>query len=159
MPVKDDLREFLRQRKAKSASAPAINWEAKKRDWIDAVRRLYETIENDIFKDALAEKLVKIQRRDAEIVERYIGRYSIPELVVQIGGEEVVFAPKAVNVIGASGRIDLIGERDQATIIREWDPNSQQEGWSIVEMRLPSRKLVPLTKDSLLAALRQVMSP
>lgn len=159
MPVKDDLREFLRERQAKSASGSKIDWEAKKRDWIEAVKGLYETITKDIFKDALAEKLVKIQRRDAKIVERYVGRYTIPELIVQIGGEEVVFSPKAVNVIGASGRIDLIGERDQATIIREWDPDAQQEGWSIVEMRLPSRKLVPLTKDSLLAALRAVMSP
>ena len=136
-----------------------VDWEAKKRDWIDAVQRLYDTIENDIFKDARVEGLVKIWPRDVEVEERYIGRYTIPELVVQIGVEEVVFSPKAVNVIGASGRVDLVGGRDRATIIREWDPNTQQEGWSIVEMRLPSRKLVPLTKDSLLAALRAVMSP
>ena len=159
MPVKDDLREFLRERQAKSASGNKIDWEAKKRDWIEAAQRLYDTVEG-ILEDAQgADELVKIERRPVQIVERYIGRYTIPELVLQIGGEEVVFAPKAVNVIGASGRIDLIGERDQATIVREWDPEAQQEKWRIVEMRLPSRIVVPLTRDSLLAALRAVMSP
>ncbi len=159
MPVKDDLREFLRERQAKSASGSKIDWEAKKRDWIEAVKRLYDTVANDIFKDAQAEQLVKIWPRDVEVDERYIGRYTIPELVVQIGAEEVVFSPKAVNVIGASGRVDLVGGRDRATIIREYGPDTQQDKWSIVEMRLPSRILVPLTKDSLLAALRAVMSP
>lgn len=159
MPVKDDLREFLRERQTRSTSGSRINWEAKKRDWIAAVKQLYDTITKDIFGDAVNEELVKMTRREKEIVEHYVGRYTIPELVLQIGGEDVVFSPKAVNVIGAEGRIDLIGDRDQATIVRGWDPDAKQHTWNIVEMRLPSRILVPLTKDSLLAALRQVMSP
>lgn len=157
MPVKDELREFLRERQAKSASGNKTDWEAKKREWIEAVEQLYDTIAKDIFGDA--KELVNITRRQKEVVEHYIGRYTVPELVLQIGGEDVVFSPKAVNVIGAEGRIDLLGDRDQATIVRGWDPDAKQHRWDIVEMRLPSRILVPLTKDSLLAALRQVMSP
>lgn len=156
MPVKDDLREFLRERQAKSGR---VDWEGRKRDWIGAVKRLYDRI-NDILRDAQGEeKLVNIERRDVPVTEQYIGRYKIPELVVRIGSEEVVFSPKAVNVIGAAGRVDLIGERGQATIIRERDSKTRSESWSIVETRIPSRRVVPLTKQSLLAALRQVMTP
>jgi hypothetical protein len=159
MPVKDDLREFLRERVAKSGAPSRVDWEARKRDWIGAVERLYDTIESDFFKDARREKLVKVQRREVQVAEQYIGRYKIPELVVRIGNEEVVFSPKAVNVIGAAGRIDLIGERGQATIIRERDSKTRNESWSVVETRIPSRRVVPLTQQSLLAALRQVMTP
>jgi hypothetical protein len=91
--------------------------------------------------------------------EQYIGTHTIPELVIGIGDEEVVFSPKGVNIVGAAGRVDLIGERDEVTLVREQGADKLEDKWSIVEQRIPSPKLVPLTKESLLTALRAVMRP
>lgn len=153
MPAKDELQEFLRERVAKSHPMGKIDWQAKKKDWIDAVERLYETIKDDILKDSVAEKLVQVRRRNKSLEERFIGKYTIPELAVRIGDEEVVFSPKGVNVIGAKGRVDLIGERGEVTMVLQ-----PEERWSIVERRLSSTRLVPLTRASLLAALQDIMS-
>ena len=76
---------------------------------------MYRTIEEDYLKAAKAD--VEITRLDKVVTENYIGEYHIPELVVFVGDEQVVFSPKGVNIVGARGRIDAEGERGEATIV------------------------------------------
>ena len=149
--AQDQLQKLFHEKKEKAKPAD-IDWGAKRDAWIAAVNDLYRTIEDDYLKAAKAD--VEITRRNRDAREFYIGVYQIPELVLRVGDEEVVFSPQAANVIGAQGRIDVEGERGDATIV--WQGENR---WSIVASRTPQVRLIELTADSLADILRVVMRP
>ena len=144
------LSEFLRDKKTKSANV-TINWEAKRKVWVQAVKELYKEITDRYITSAIEDGSVKVSSKDTQITEEYIGDYTVPELHLQVGNERVVFSPKCMNIVGASGRIDLSGDMGEGTIIRE------DHGWAIVSARVPKRKVIPLNEESLLEALKTVM--
>jgi len=147
----DQLRELFLEKKQKAKPAN-IDWAAKRDAWIKAVTTLYLTIVNDYLKAAKDD--VEISQPDKIVSENFVGEYHIRELVLRVGEEQVVFSPKGTNVVGAQGRIDVRGERGDATIV--WQGNDQ---WRIVVSRVPRLRLVPLTAQSLAEALRGIMRP
>lgn len=147
----DQLQKFFQEKKQKATPVDA-DWGARRDAWIKSVRDLYDTIEDDYLKAAKSD--VEIARLDKVVSERYAGEYLVPELVLRVGEEEVVFSPKGVNVVGARGRIDVQGERGDATIVWQGD-----EHWSIVASRTPVLRLVPLTADTLADMLKGIMRP
>ncbi len=149
--AQDQLQKFFQEKKEKSKPVD-IDWVAKREAWIAAVNDLYRTIEDEYLKAARAD--VEITHRVRMVSENYIGVYQIGDLILCVGDEEVVFSPKGANVIGAQGRIDVLGERGEATII--WQGENR---WSIVISRTPTVRLVPLTADSLAEILKGIMRP
>ena len=144
------LKEFFEKKKAKSGGD--IDWQAKKDEWVQAIEDLYKKIEKDYLAGPIGEDLVKIGQRQRTIIEECTGRYQVGELVLIVGDERACFVPKGMNIVGASGRIDLVGDMGEKTIVLQPD-----EGWGIVEARTPTLKIVPLDEDSLLTALKEVM--
>jgi hypothetical protein len=149
--TQDQLQKFFQEKKQK-AMPTGTDWAAKRDAWIAAVNHLYRTIEDDYLKAAKAE--VEITRRDKDVTENYVGQYQVKELVLRVGDEEVVFSPKGVNIVGALGRIDVQGDRGEATIV--WQG---EDRWSIVMSRIPTPRLVPLAVDSLAEMLKGIMRP
>jgi hypothetical protein len=149
--AQDQLQKFFQEKKRKAMPAD-VDWGAKRDAWIAAVNDLYRTIENDYLKAAKAD--VEITRRESEVREFFIGVYKVPELVLHVGDEEVVFLPKGANVVGAQGRIDIEGECGEASII--WQGGNR---WSIVVSRTPVLRLEKLTADTLADILRGIMRP
>ena len=98
--AQDQLQKFFQEKKRKAMPAD-VDWGAKRDAWIAAVNDLYRTIEEDYLKAAKAD--VEITRSDNVVTERYVGHYRIPQLVLHVGDEEVVFSPKGVNIVGALG--------------------------------------------------------
>ncbi len=149
--AQDQLQKLFQEKKEKAKPAN-IDWVARRDAWIAAVERLYGRIEGDYLKDAKAD--VEVRREDMETREFFIGVYKIQELVLRVGDEEVVFSPKGTNIVGAQGRIDIVGIRGEAAII--WEGGDR---WSIVASRSPTLRLVELTADSLAEMLRGIMRP
>jgi hypothetical protein len=149
--AQDQLQKLFQEKKQKAKVAD-INWAAKRDAWLAAVGELYRTIENDYLKAAKAD--VEITRADKIVTESFIGEYHVPELVLRVGDEQVVFSPKGANVVGANGRIDVQGDRGDATLVWQGD-----DRWSIVIARTPALRLVPLAADSLAEMLRGIMRP
>ena len=149
--AQDQLHMFLQEKKQR-ATPTNIDWSAKRDAWIKAVNDLYRTIEDEYLKDAKAD--VEITREDNEVREFHIGVYHIPELVLRVGDEEVVFSPQGANILGAQGRIDVQGERGVATIV--WQG---EDRWGIVMSRTPAIRRVELTADTLAGILKGVMRP
>ena len=147
----DQLRKLFHEKKQKAKPAN-IDWAARRDAWIGAVTTLYRTIVDDYLKAARDE--VEITQADKVVTENYLGEYHVPELVLRVGDEQVVFSPKGTNIAGAHGRIDVQGDRGDATVI--WQGGDR---WSIVAARVPALRLVPLTADSLADVLRGVMRP
>ena len=115
------------------------------------MERLYEKVTGELLSDSIAQGLVTVSRVDKAIEEEYLGKYRVSELILNISGETVRFSPKGCNVIGAKGRVDLVGELDAMTLVLE--PAGY---WSVVLSRVP-RQVVTLDGSSLAEALRRVM--
>ncbi len=144
------LKEFFRQKQEKAKPAD-IDWAGKRDGYIQAVGRLYDTIEKEYL--ATANDVVRIDRSQSKAMhEPYIGNYSIPEMTLAVGDERVVFSPKGLNVVGAAGRVDVRGDRGEATIVRQ-----PEENWSLVLSRSPHLQLVELTDATFLDMMRRVM--
>jgi hypothetical protein len=145
--------EFFRQKNSKTGPGD-IDWQAKRDTWIKAVEDLYRTITDQYLAGPKAEGIVTFLFSEKPIVEEFIGTYKVREMVVQVGNEKVLFSPKGVNIVGAAGRIDIVGDRGQVTVVRQ--PGDR---WGVVESRTPTLRVVPLNEETLLAALKRVMRP
>ena len=147
----NQLQEFFHNKKEK-AKPVDIDWEAKRDGWIKAVNDLYTTIEDDFLEAAKED--VQIDHQEKVVKENNIGEYTIKELILRVGDEQVIFSPKGTNIVGAKGRIDVEGDRGSATIVWENDKD-----WKIVASRVPALQLIKLDADSLAELLRRVMRP
>lgn len=151
----DQLVEFLRNRK-EQASTPDIDWQAKKDRWVKSVQDLYNFIE-EMLREPIASKDVTVNRFDMEVTEDYIGSYIIPALALAVGNERVEFRPKGVTVIGAAGRVDVRGDRDTVTLVKD-NPEADNE-WTVILQRVPHFRTVALDRESLKDVLERVMLP
>ena len=96
--AQDQLLQLFQEKKQK-ARPSGVDWDAKREAWIKAVIELYRTIEDDYLKAAKAD--VEIARRTKDVREFLVGAYQVPELILRVGDEEVVFSPQGANVAGA----------------------------------------------------------
>jgi len=145
------LQEFFRAKKVESDKGEHVDWAARKNSWISDVENLYGQIRTWL--DASMERGdIRISTHPKAITEDYIGEYEIDELRLTVGDETVLFSPKGALVVRASGRVDITGNRGVETLILQ-----REHKWSIVASKTPTLKLVPLTEDSLLEALKTVM--
>ena len=144
------LLEFLEGRNEK---AQGLDWAAKKRDWVDAVPVLYSTIRS-LLKTSTDKGIVTIREVSIEVTEDFIGTYTLPELRLTVGADRVSFTPIGANVVGALGRVDMKGDRDQFALL--WTGGND---WQVVVQRVPDLILIPLDEESLLDCLQRVMAP
>ena len=106
-----------------------------------------------MLRDSIASTDVTVRSFDIQVTEDLVGTYSIPIFEMTVGA----FRPKGVTVIGASGRVDIRGEGDTVTLLR--DQEEVHSGWTVVLQRVPRLKTAPLDGESLKYALEKVMLP
>lgn len=150
----DRLAEFIRPRSEQAKNAP-LDWQAKKDAWLGSVAALYRTI-RDMLADAIAAGDVSFRQYDFDVTEDLVGTYSVPVLELTIGREQVAFLPKAITVVGASGRVDVRGARDSVTLVHR---HGEANPWSVILQRVPHLRMAPLDKESLSEALERAMLP
>lgn len=144
-----NLTKFLKK-KQKQSGTP-INWDDRRDKYIAAVQALHGRIGN-LLAEPIRQNMVRLQQRKKDLTENYIGTYSIDDLSLVIGDEQVRFSPRGRNIVGAEGRVDVVGERGEAILILGHD-----EKWGLVESREPKLKVAPLNEATLAEALQLVM--
>ena len=149
-PQSDELKDFLLSRQ-QHAPGNESGWKERRREWIAAVKRLYQKVTGELLAESITQGLVTASRVEKEITEENLGTYRVPELVLDINKETVRFSPKGRNIIGSKGRVDLVGDLDTMTLVLE--PGGE---WSIVLSRVP-RRTAALDSKTLAEALRRVM--
>lgn len=97
--------EFVKEKNS-SAQSTAINWSKKRDDYLKAVDMFYEEV-NGYLAKYIAEGQIAIDEITSHITEDYIGSYEVRQKRITIGKESLTLEPFGVNIIGASGRIDL----------------------------------------------------
>ena len=132
------------------------DWRTKKDEWIRSVERLYAQI-REMLRDSIAFGDVSARTFNIEATGDLVGPYPVPVLELTIGGEHVELRPKGFTVIGVSGRVDLLGELDTVSLLRDYE--SQGPEWSVLVQRTPGLTIVELDQESFKYALERVMRP
>lgn len=142
----NELTEFLAGRQDNMT-----DWPARRREWTDAVSRLHAKIQGELLREAHAQGLVSFSQEEKEITEDHLGTYRLPELLINFGSDTVRISPKGRNVVGAKGRVDLVGDLDSVPLVLDSDGT-----WRIVFTRSPL-SLAPLDTHNFTEALRKVL--
>ncbi len=112
---------------------------------------LYHEIET-VLNEAIQDKTVSVQRPPKDLTENYIGTYSVDDLILIVGDEQVRFSPRGRNIAGAAGRVDVVGERGEATLILE--PNPPR--WLLIQSRQPTLRTALFDASTLADVLKLV---
>jgi len=148
------LAEFFREKKTKAERESAgVDWDQQRQEWLAALQDLYQQVQQ-FLEQPIREGSARVENRQINITEAHLGEYATTELLLVVGDERVRFVPKGRNVLGAAGRVDVLGEAGEAMFVLE--PGRQ---WLVVRSKYPHLQLVPLTPESFEEALRAVMRP
>lgn len=145
------LTEFLEKKQKRAKAGDQIDWDDRRNKYLEAVNQLYRAIEGELA-ELTARGTLTLRRRSKDLTENYIGTYSVDDLILIIGNEQVRFSPRGRNIVGASGRVDVVGERGEATLIL-----SPDSGWESVQSRQPQLTTVPFDGSTLAEVLQLVM--
>ena len=81
------------------------------RKWLARVSELHDMVK-DIMSDYVKSGKVNIKTEDVELYEELLGRYKVPQMTITFGdfGKFITLKPVGTYVIGAWGRVDMIGQ-------------------------------------------------
>lgn len=149
--MNQSLTDLFQKKQKRSGADTRIDWDARRDKYLVEVEDLYRQIEG-ILAEPIEQKAVTLQRRPKQLTENYIGTYSADDLILATGDEQVRFSPRGRNIGGAAGRVDVVGERGEATLIVQ--PDSR---WGFVQARQPTLRVVPFDESTLADVLQLVM--
>jgi hypothetical protein len=149
--MNQDLSVLFQKKQKQSVGSGHINWDDRRDKYVAAVNDLYTRIKA-MLAEPIAQKTITLQRRSKQLTENYIGTYSIDDLLLLTGDEQVRFSPRGRNIVGSSGRVDVLGERGEAVLIVQIDGH-----WGFVQSRQPTLRVVPFGESSLAEMLKVVM--
>jgi hypothetical protein len=149
--MNQNLTDLLEKKKKQSAGASAVDWDDRRDKYLAAVQSLYRQIE-EMLAEPIRQKSVTLQRRTKQLTESFIGTYAADDLILVIGNEQVRFSPRGRNIGGATGRVDVLGERGETMLLLQ--PDSK---WAVVQTRQPSLRTAPLDESTFTELLRLVM--
>jgi hypothetical protein len=140
-------------RKRNEAQPPQqqIDWDERRKTYLAAVEALYTQI-RQILAEPIAQGTIVAQTRPKQLTENFLGTYTIDDLLLLVGNEQVLFSPVGRNISGTTGRVDVVGDRAEATLIVQPGPR-----WSFVQSRQPTVRTVPFDESSLAEVLTIIM--
>ena len=109
--LEDLLHEVSQQEKERK-----IDWRPKLEAWKTHVDSLYSTIEGWL-KPASDKHYLNVTRQIMTLNEEYAGSYQIQKLILLIGTKKIDVLPIGMNVIGARGRVDVVGPKGQNVML------------------------------------------
>jgi hypothetical protein len=150
------LKDFFRVKKAESESkGKNIDWESRKQIWLTSIDKLYNDI-NCWLAPSIEESLIELKYEKTVLSEDYVNAYSVNNILIQVGFERVFLKPKGMIIMGALGRVDMIGEHGTVWLLLLNEPTELDFKWYLA-VRTVRQKYWPLTEDSFADALKQVM--
>lgn len=150
MSIVEDFASFAEE---KARSAPSRRDRERAVDeWRQAVSGLLAELRGHL-EDFVARGTVRVEERSATVEEEILGAYVMPALDVAIGSDVIRIEPVGRNVIGARGRVDIIGPLRTARLLR--DATGRGKGWTLASPR-PSTDMSTLDREAFLSALMAV---
>src|SRR5688572_24477828 len=101
--MNEDLTKLVQKKQQQSHSgASQIDWDDRRRKYVSAVEDLYRQI-REALAESIAQEMVTAQTRSKQLTENYLGTYTVDDLILLIGNEQVLFSPTGRNIVGAIG--------------------------------------------------------
>ena len=175
-----DFDRFVERQQQQAAEVAAIDWEDERDQWLARLDELYTKIESFL------SKYIRSGRITVDLLQRIlneenIGSYEAPQLILRIGSQQVNLIPVGTLLVGAKGRVDVMGPAGQAQILlvdkRATGPGSLihvtvahagkmptppkaktgkvEWEWKIAT-RPPERRFIEITQDSLFQLIMEV---
>ena len=149
--MNQSLTDFFLKKQKQSEAVAGVDWDERRDKYLADVKNLYDQIEKMLV-EPIGQKSVTLQRRPKQLTENYIGTYTIEDLILVIGNEQVRFSPRGRNIVGAAGRVDVVGERGEVALIVQTDSR-----WGFIQTRQPKLCVVNLDEATLAEILQLVM--
>ena len=100
--------EFVNNQLAIAKREKKIDWEKKRNEWVNNLDNFYTTIKR-FLKDYISKEKINLTCEKKTISEEYIGDYEVDSYTISIGKNKIKLDPIGTNIIGAKGRVDMIG--------------------------------------------------
>ena len=111
--------EFVKRQldRADNTSATGdIDWDKTRENWLDVLHNLFAQME-EYLKRYIDAGEIGIRRDKISLSENALGTYETEQLTFHIGNEKVIVRPIGTLLIGARGRVDLIGARGTLRLV------------------------------------------
>ncbi|MGA2027016.1 MAG: hypothetical protein ABSH17_08110 [Syntrophobacteraceae bacterium] len=83
------------------------------KEYLERLRNLYDSVLPWCQKQGL-----NVTQEEAKLVEENLGAYTAPALIITASGSIIAnLKPIGTNIIGASGRVDIIGSLDKDSLV------------------------------------------
>lgn len=109
-------RDFTAFVEAQNAAGRGMEREERVKSWLEKIGQLYRQVEGYLA-PFTAQGQIRFERRGRQLNEEFLGNYEAPALLIRIGAKEVALEPVGSVVIGAQGRVDLRGMRDERKLV------------------------------------------
>lgn len=158
---REEFEAFL----TKHSKVPEINWSSRLMSWKDAIDDFYTQVDS-FLAPYVSDGRVSIKYADKRMFEDHVGQYESRYATITIGTNSVRLDPVGTIVVGALGRIDMIGPGGIAKFVLVdrgvVEPSMEEERnttptweWRIATMQ-PRIKFLPLNEDSFYSSLMEV---
>ncbi|MCM8510904.1 hypothetical protein J0904_02220 [Acinetobacter bereziniae] len=113
---KKDFEIFLLNNSDSNEIELKIDWGKEKQDWLNFINIFYDQVKYWL-EDYNSKGLVKYSYTNKNITEENIGSYEVKKLDLKLAGSRVTFDPIGTLLIGAKGRIDLVGPKETINFV------------------------------------------
>jgi hypothetical protein len=173
-----DFGDFVKRQQTATQHEP-VDWTRERDNWLVHLKELYDQTESFLAEYIEAGE-IKINYRDIPLNEESIGAYSAPEMIVQIGRQQITLTPVGTLLVGAKGRVDVLGPAGRTRFVLvnseasgpvikvtvsiggkpesstpEVTPKEIKWAWKIATSP-PTIRYIELTQESLFQALMEV---
>jgi hypothetical protein len=178
---KREFDEYLKKRRADTKAVMQIDWGKKRDDWLQYLDDFYNQVE-EFLGEYRESGDVAFNYGEKDIHEEFIGRYRARSLRIRIRDKDVVLDPVGTNLIGAKGRVDMIGDAgavkfvlvdrrldgagvsvaiktqdEQRQVEEEKEPDDVEWAWKIATPP-PRIKYIEVNAESFFDALMEVIN-
>jgi hypothetical protein len=98
------------------SEANNIDWQKRIDEWKSDLEDLYKMVKDFIKEYLLAEKMA-LFIEPMMITEEYVGQYDVYALIIKIGKNNIRLEPIGTLIIGAKGRVDMIGPTGKVRLV------------------------------------------
>jgi hypothetical protein len=173
-----DFGAFVKREQTAFAEEQSVDWAKEREEWLSRLKELYQRIESFLAGYIRADE-IKLSYRDIELNEENIGSYRARQMILKIGRQEITPTPVGTLLIGAKGRVEVVGPAGRTRFVlvnseasgprpkvtvrigkpeppaSEAAPKEIKWAWKIATSP-PTIQYIELTQDSLFQALLEV---
>jgi hypothetical protein len=111
-----DFSEFVKRQQTAAALDEPVDWTRERDNWLVHLEELYDQIES-FLAQYIKTGQIRSSYRDIELNEENIGTYVARQMILKIGRQQITMTPVGTLLIGAKGRVDIVGPAGRTRLV------------------------------------------